>query len=236
MDPESDAHGLFLGVGSGDQPYIWEAEAGDWSGTSDAYATDAAFYPGTGNTGWKNSGTNLATGTFDTSRCRPGRYLLLARAATNNVAYEGTVTCAESGESAATSLTTPEWLALGVVSLPTRRTIPGTAADLTITLVSDNASGECKLDRLMAIPMETGGAAWYHSATTPTDVASRVDVDSDGTVLVDGSMDASKCKPGRLVASSRDRLIVCSEEAASDEATHLVNLAVLHRPRFDLWR
>lgn len=236
VDPESDAHSVWLGVmPAGVGPYIWQAEALSWSGTDDAAATDAAFYPGSGNTGWKNSGTNVATGTIDASKCTPGTYLLLVRGMSNNASYTSSYACSQSNAAhPTTALTTPAWLSLGQVTLPPKKTHPGTAANLTVTMVSSNASGVASADCYLALPLNLGGYAYYHDSTV-TDVISQFDV-IDGQILLDSTTDMTDCGGGAMLATADSRLIVVAEESASDETTHLVNLSILHTPRYGLWR
>jgi len=237
VDPESDAHSVYVGVGECDGPYIWEAEALTWTGTSDAYATDAAFHPGTGNTGWKNSAANECSASIDTSRVKPGAYLLLVRGMSNSPSYAATFKCDESSTGStgvSTTVATPVWLSLGQVVLPPRRTHVGTSANITVRLNSVT-SGEAKADRYLLIPLTQGGYAAYHDSTA-TDGVSQFDVLADGTILLDSAVDLSDCYGGSLAATARDRLVVCAEKAASDETTHLVILGLLHTPLYDLWR
>jgi hypothetical protein len=244
VDIESDAHLVYVGVmpqGSGE--YIWEAEALTWAGTGDAYETSAAFYPGTGNTGWKNSGTNECDAPLDTADVTPGTYLLLARAMVNNTSYVGTVGWRYVGDStnigsATIALATPAWISLGQVTLPAKRTHRGTAANIEVSITNANASGATSVDRFVLIPLyipgHECGYAYYHDSTA-TDAISQFDV-VDGTILLDSAVDMTDCGGGTMLATDRDRLIVCSEEVASDETTHLIDLFVLATPRYNLWR
>jgi len=75
----------------------------------------------------------------------------------------------------------------------------------------------------------------YHPSVAATDCDS-VDVMDDGTVLVDSLTDYTSVVSAPLIADSGDRLIVNAEEAASNETTHLVTVAPLHTPTYDLWR
>ncbi len=236
----NDAHSVYLGVMPNDGgAYVFEAEALSWTGTSDAYETSAAMYPGTGNTGWKNSGTNECDAPLDTRKVTPGTYLILARTMTNNASYVGTVGWRNVGDttnigSATIALTTPAYISLGQITLPHKRTHRGTAANIEVSITNANASGATSVDRFVLVPLKFGGYAYYHDSTA-TEAISAFDVE-DGDVLLDSAVDMTDCGGGQMLATASDRLIVCSEEVASDETTHAVVLEVLHTPRFNLWR
>lgn len=236
VDIESDAHSVYLGVGMNDGPYLWEAEALPWTGG--AYSTNATSYPGTGNTGWYCGGATGATrrtATIDTSRVKRGAYLLLVRGQTTSASYDAVFDCDESdGAAVATRLTTPAWYSLGQIVLPARRTHTGTAANITVGMQA-SASNYGVVDRYLLVPLTQGGHAYYHDATAG-DAISQFDVLGDGTILLDSAVDMTDCGGGQLLATSRDRLVVCAEEAASDETTHLAILDLLHTPLYDLWR
>jgi hypothetical protein len=160
---------------------------------------------------------------------------MLARAMVDS--HTGTLTCTESTTGTTgvtTTLTTPSWLSLGQITLPAKRTHAGTAANINVSI---NASddGVCSVDRYVLIPLSFGGHAYYHDATA-TDVISQFDVLADGAILLDNAVDSTDCGGGTMLATSDDRLVVCSEEAASDETTHAAEFLLLHAPQFGLWR
>jgi hypothetical protein len=99
------------------------------------------------------------------------------------------------------------------------------------------ASGATSADWFMLVPVSFGGYAYFHDSTA-AEAISQFDVLPGGVVLVDSAVDMTDCgAPGRgLLASSDDRLIVCSEEVASDETTHVVSLLPFAVPRYSLWR
>lgn len=242
-DTESDAHCLYMGVMPLDGDYIFEAEALTWVGEGDNYSTNAAFYPGTGNTGWVNDGVNEARAYIDTSRVHPGTYLLLARGC---LVGTGTATfsCDESSVGATgvqTTLATPNVVSLGYIVLPSRRVYPGTAANITVRIVANGAAGAAAVDRYILIPLSLGGYAYYHNATTSTGYVSQFNVE-DGVVMnastgfTDLAVDMTYAGGGPMFATKRDRLIIYAEEVGSDETTHQVDVTVYARPRFALWR
>jgi hypothetical protein len=226
VDIESDAAAVWQAVAT-EAMKAYEAESLTWTGgTTVNVANDALF----GGLGRQNTGTSPATAPIDCQDVREGTYLLFARAA--SVDGTATVTCAENGGSASTASATPVWLSLGQIVLPPRLAVPGTPATITVGMVSSDAAGKAIVDRLLLVPLTHGGMVSYEG-----DPVSALDVTEGGAVIVDGLASyGGGVRTGRLMAASGDRLLVCAEKAASDEATHLVNIAAMHTPLYDLWR
>jgi len=249
VDPESDCHSAYFGVAPNNaDTYIFEAEALTWTDADDtnkgATTSDAQYYPGTGTTGWYTGGATHGTdrkwASIDTAKVTPGTYLLLARHCSTGGAssYTSTVDCAESTiglTGVSTVVTTPQFDSLGFVTLPSKRAWPSTAANITVGITASNSGTYAVVDRYVLIPVDLGGWAYFHHGTAGSDI-DQLDILADGTILVDNAVTMTYCGGGLLNATSSDRLIVCAEEAASDETTHLVVLELLHTPRYNLWR
>jgi|GEM_PF-4037870 len=235
VDLESDAHSIRYAIGPDDgKVYDFEAEALSWSGGTTATTTSADDYPGTGDTGKKNTGATRATATIDVSDLPRGTYELLVRARTNNASYEATLDCDESSQEATTVETTPQWLSLGRVSIPNQRARPGAATTITVGMVSDNASGYVQVDRYRLVPMTLGGFVSVDPSGAATDYSS-IDLEG-GLIFLDEVIDLTDVVPGRLLASADDALHVVAEKASSDEITHAAAVVPLHVPEFSLWR
>jgi hypothetical protein len=237
----SDAHRVHVGVGINEGgPYVWEAEELTWTGGTTATTTSADDYPGTGNTGKKNTGTVAATAPIDTSQVKDGTYELFVRVRAS-AGDTGTLTCTESTKGATgvttdSGVTTPCWRSLGQVGLPCKRTHPGTAANITVSMVGSDAGAVVQVDRYMLIPISHGGYAYYHDEDGPTSVKSEFDVLADGTLLLDNAVDMTDCGGVRLMANATNRLVVLAEETGSDETGHPIVFFGAHMPEYSLWQ
>ena len=231
VDIESDAWSHAIGVGREDgSPYVFEAEALSWSAGS--YSTSTTLYPGTGNTGWYNTGTTEATASIDVSKVRPGAYLLVVRGAAG-VTGTATFGCVDTGASVAWGGTTPRWLPTGVVNLPLARTLPGVASLLRVNMWGSGATTQAIADRYLLLPLDQGGSAIV-SAYGAT-VYSAIDVLAGGDVLLDGVANAVLATTAGLRAGPHDRLVVVNEKSSSDETTHLCRFDVYATEAFSLW-
>jgi len=126
VDPESDAHSVYYGVGRNVGPYVWEAEALTWSGG--AASTLATLFPGTGNTGWAVTGVTTQAALIDMAGQVPGTYELLLRVLSSAAATASFTVGVASGsyiKTVTTTSTVPEWISLGQVTLPTKKTVAG---------------------------------------------------------------------------------------------------------------
>ncbi len=175
-------------------------------------------------------------GTIDTSGWDEDTYEVMVAICAES-GGTASIYCTETGVTVSTTSTTPVLVSLGQLAAPTRKSRPGTAANLTLSLYTDDSSGKyAYCDYICPVPISRGAVVYDPGVALASTVLSQLDVDANGAPYVDDAVDYTYAFGSPLAATSRDRLLVVAEEFQSDEQGHWVDVLVLTEERYSLWR
>lgn len=230
--PAAPAIEVTPGAGMADMHNVFLALCADpeWSG----YLVEA-----TAVSGWDDHvadatlGVNVArfaaadpadTGTVDVSGFPPSSYLVLARV---KVDSGGTLVIShESGNDVTETLDHYQWVSLGEVVLPSRKTRGAGVTTLSFTADATTEAAYCQ--RLVFLPLRWGFCRYHDEGTPSADIASlRVEWED---IFVEDAVDYEHILGGGLKCLG-GQLIVLTEEAAGTAPHHHANVDVTYNPR-----
>jgi hypothetical protein len=163
-------------------------------------------------------------GTVDVTDFPPSSYLVLARV---KVTAGGTLVIAhEYGDNVTETLNHWQWVSLGEVVLPTRKTRGAGATTLSISADATTQAAYCH--RLAFLPLRWGFCR-YHDEDNPAADITTLRAEWED-IFVDDVVDYA-CILGGGLKCLGGQLIVLTEEAAGTAVQHVADIQVTYNPR-----